>query len=86
MFGKPKAATWEEYSEFYKDLTRHITVSEFDRKQLSQIFCKEQDFSKLNGAKDRKINFLSSYYIQTHQGNFFVICQIVALFLYFLLQ
>ena len=67
-----KEATWEEYSAFYKNILRSITVSEFDRAQKTVVYSQEQDIpaQALNGCSDiSQINFLSSYYIYTHQGN-----------------
>lgn len=67
-----KEATWEEYSDFYKNLYGSITVSEFDRPHKPIVYCKEQDIpsSEVNGCSGAipPINFLSQYYILTHQG------------------
>ncbi len=68
-----KEATWEEFSDFYKNLYRNITVSEFDRPHKTIVYCNEQDIPacEVNGCSDKpQINFLSQYYILTHQGNF----------------
>lgn len=69
-----KEATWEEYSDFYKNLYRSITVSEFDRPHKAVVYCNEQDIPscEVNGCSDiPQINFLSQYYILTHQGKCF---------------
>lgn len=72
----PKEATWEEYSEFYKDLSFNITVSEFDREHKVEVVCKEQDIPhKVNGSDATQ--FLSQYYIQTHQGISIIRCFIL---------
>lgn len=64
-----KDVTWEQLSEFYKDLTLNFTVSEFDSEQKVQVFCKEQDLTnKVPGSDFNATNFLSQYQIQTHQG------------------
>lgn len=68
-----KEATWEEFSDFYKTFYRNITVSEFDRPHKTVVFCSEQDIPpyEVNGCSDiPQINFLSQYYILTHQGIF----------------
>lgn len=63
----PKDATWEDYSEFYKDLHLNFTVSEFDREHKVEVVCKEQNIpNKVNGSEATQ--FLSQFYIQTHQG------------------
>ncbi|KAG4066355.1 hypothetical protein HA402_000579 [Bradysia odoriphaga] len=66
-----KEATWEEYSDFYKNLYRSITVSEFDRPHKTVVYCNEQDIPacEVNGCSNiPQINFLSQYYILTHQA------------------
>lgn len=78
-----KEATWEEYSDFYKNLYRSITVSEFDRPHKTIVYCNEQDIpsSEVNGCSDiPQINFLSQYYILTHQGIFFSFFQLIFFF------
>lgn len=63
----PKIATWEDYSVFQKDLKLNLTVSEFDREHKVEVVCKEQKIpNKVNGSEATQ--FLSQYYIQTHQG------------------
>jgi len=63
------AATWEEYSEFYKDFKLNFSVSEFDREHRLEVFCQEQEISnKVNGSDFQPTNFLSQYHIQTHQA------------------
>lgn len=63
----PKIATWEDCSEFYKDLNLKLTVSEFDREHKVEVVCKEQNIpNKVNGSEATQ--FISQYYIQTHQG------------------
>lgn len=66
-----KEATWEEYSDFYRNLLRSITVSEFDRPHKTVVYCNEQDIParEVNGCSNiPQINFLSQYYILTHQA------------------
>lgn len=66
---QPKEVTWEQYSEFYKDLNLTFTVSEFDCEPKVQVFCKEQDLkNKVHGSDFNATNFLSQYQIQTRQG------------------
>lgn len=61
----PKEATWEDYSEYYKDMNLNFTVSEIDREHKVEVVYKEQDIPN-NGSEATQ--FLSQYYIQTHQG------------------
>lgn len=64
-----REATWEETSEFYKDLNKNFTVSEFDREHRVEVYCKEQNCSnQVKGGDFQATNFLSQYFIQTHQG------------------
>lgn len=58
----PTAATWEEFSEFYKDLSLNFTVSEYDREHKSVVFFNE------NKSDTDATRVLTHYYIQTHQG------------------
>lgn len=68
--GEQDETTWEEYSEFHKDLKLNFTVSEFDCEPKVEVFCKEQDIrNKVHGSDCSTTNFISQYYIQTHQGN-----------------
>lgn len=64
--GEEDDTTWEEYSEFHKDLKLNFTVSEIDSEPKVEVFCKEQ---KVHGSDGSATNFLSQYHIQTHQGN-----------------
>lgn len=71
-----KEATWDEQSDFRKDFYRSLTFSEFDRAHKTVVFCHEQDIParELNGCsvtdKADQINFISQYYILTHQGTY----------------
>lgn len=66
---KKKEVTWEEFSEFHKDLNYNLTVSEYDCENRVEVFCKEQNISnKVHGSEFNATNFLSQYHIQTHQG------------------
>lgn len=69
--GEPEEeTTWEEFSEFHKDLKLSFTVSEFDSEPRVEVFCKEQNITnKVHGSDLSTTNFLSQYHIQTHQGN-----------------
>lgn len=61
--------TWEEHSEFQKDLKLNFTVSEFDCEPKVEVYCQEQDIvNKVHGSDVSVTNFLSQYHIQTHQG------------------
>lgn len=62
----PKPATWEEFSEFYKDLSLNFTVSEFDREHKSVVYCNENNSVK--GSDSGATKVLTHYHIQTHQG------------------
>lgn len=62
----PKDATWEEYSEFYKDLSLNFTVSEFDREHRVEVYC--NDKNSVNGSDSDATKILTHYQIQTHQG------------------
>lgn len=64
--GEQDDTTWEEFSEFHKDLKLNFTVSEIDSEPKVEVFCKEQ---KVHGSDGSATNFLSQYHIQTHQGN-----------------
>lgn len=66
--GEEDETTWEEHSEFQKDLKLNITVSEFDIEPKVVVYCNEQK-NKLHGSDFSAINFLSQYHIHTHQGN-----------------
>lgn len=67
--GEEDETTWEEHSEFQKDLKLNITVSEFDCEPKVVVFCNEQNIvNKLHGSDFSAINFLSQYHIQSHQG------------------
>lgn len=76
-----KEATWDEQSDFRKDFYRSLTFSEFDRAHKTVVFCHEQDIParELNGCsvtdKADQINFISQYYILTHQGTYIQILQ-----------
>lgn len=62
--------TWEEYSEFHKDLNLSFTVSEIDCEPKVEVFYKEQNTeNKVDGSGHSVTNFLSQYHIQSHQGN-----------------
>lgn len=73
-----KEATWEEKSDFRKDFYRSITFSEFDRAHKTIVFHREQNVPSreltngCNGTTEQdhaeQINFISQYYILTHQG------------------
>lgn len=68
--GEQDETTWEEYSEFHKDLKLNFTVSEFDSEPKVEVFCKEQNIqNKVHGSGLSATNFISQYHIQTHQGN-----------------
>lgn len=62
-----KEATWEQNSDFYKDLKLNFTVSEFDCEQKAEVYCKEANCN-VNNSDKKTSNFLSQYFIQTHQG------------------
>lgn len=70
-------ATWEEYSELYKKFYRTITVSEYDRRHKSVVYCTEQNIptteETVNGCISdiAPINFQTHYYIVTHQGIYY---------------
>lgn len=64
--GEQDETTWEEYSEFHKDLKLNFTVSEIDCEPKVEVFCKQQ---KVHGSGGSATSFLSQYHIQTHQGN-----------------
>lgn len=67
--GEKKEVTWEEFSEFHKDLNFNFTVSEFDCENRVEVFCKEQKIvNKVPGSDFNATHFLSQYHIQTHQG------------------
>lgn len=67
--GEEEETTWEEFSEFQKDLKLNITVSEFDIEPKVVVFCNEQNrANKLHGSDLSATNFLSQYHIHTHQG------------------
>lgn len=75
-----KEATWEEKSDFRKDFYRSVTFSEFDRAHKTIVFHREQNVpaareltNGCNGTADdedhnEQINFISQYFILTHQG------------------
>lgn len=67
--GEEDETTWEEYSEFHKDLNLSFTVSEFDCEPKVEVYCKEQIADKVHGSVSSATNFLSQYQILTHQGN-----------------
>lgn len=62
---------------YFKNLNLNFTVSEYDGEQNPIVYSKENS-DLVNG---REFNFLSHYYIQTHQGILLVINLI--LFQYF---
>lgn len=59
-----KEATWEEYSELYRDFHRTLTVSEHDRAHKSVVFCQEQKVpaavAPVNAGSNGKSNGSSS--------------------------
>lgn len=67
--GEEQKVSWEQFSEFHKNLKLNFTVSEYDSEQKVEVFCKEQNpVNKVNGSELNATNFLSQYQIQTHQG------------------
>ncbi|XP_031619594.1 filamin-A isoform X3 [Contarinia nasturtii] len=69
MRSEEDETTWEEYSEFHKDLKLSFTVSEFDFEPKVEVFCKEQNIAdKVHGSVSSATNFLSQYQILTHQA------------------
>lgn len=58
----------EVQSAFYRDLNLNFTVSEYDRELKPIVYSKEQSKS-VNGSE---LNFLSHYFVQTHQGTLFL--------------
>lgn len=68
--GEEVETTWEEHSEFQKDLKLNITVSEFDCEPKVAVFQYEQNIvNKVHGSDCSATNFLSQFHINTHQGN-----------------
>lgn len=68
--GEEDETTWEEHSEFQKDLKLNITVSEFDIEPKVVVYCNGQNNpNQLHGSDSSATNFLSQYHIHTHQGN-----------------
>lgn len=67
-------ATWEEYSLFYRDLRNSVTLSEYDRKEKVLMYAFEQDIpqNEINDFDFTPMNFLSAFYIKTHQGINFI--------------
>ena len=64
-------ATWEEFSQFNKEYLRFLTFSEIDHIERASVYCIEQNVPTY-GAIDRDfvpLNFLSSFFLQTHKGN-----------------
>lgn len=64
-------ATWEEQSYFYRPNYYKITVSERDHIERATVYFNEtiiEENEALSGCDFLPLNFLSSYYIVTHQG------------------
>lgn len=64
-------ATWEEYSIHYWDKYKLLTMSEFDQHLKASIYFMEREIKendKINKLDFNPQNFLSQYYIRTHQG------------------
>lgn len=70
--GEEDETTWEEHSDFQKDLKLNITVSEFDIEPKVVVYCNDQKIgNKLHGSDSSATNFLSQYHIHTHQGKIY---------------
>ena len=64
-------ATWEDYSIFYRDFQRNVTLSEYDHLEKTQIYTQETNIPQNDGTLGRDYNpmtFITTYYIRTHQG------------------
>lgn len=66
-------ATWEELSYFYRPNYYKVTVSERDHVEKTQVFYNETlipENEGINQCDFLPLNFMSSFYIITHQGKF----------------
>lgn len=64
-------ATWEEHTYFYRPNYYKITVSERDHIERATVYFNEtiiEENEELSGCDFLPLNFLSSFYIVTHQG------------------
>lgn len=65
-------ATWEDYTQLYHTKFYQITVSDTDHIEKTQIYFLESNIPEnqgLNNFDFLPLNFTSSFYIRTHQGN-----------------
>lgn len=80
-------ATWEEYSDFYRDNRHSVTVSEYDYAVKCIIYYMEQEIKDAqditNGIDFIPTNFLSHFYVNTHKGIYIYIFFEIFLFFSF---
>lgn len=64
-------ATWEEYSTYFWSRYKMLTMSEFDQRLNASVYFMEaliRENDKINKLEFNPQNFISQYYIKTHQG------------------
>lgn len=67
--GEEKEVTWEQTSEFHKDLNLNFTVSEIDSEKKVEVFYNEQNpVNSVDDSEHNATNFLTQYQIYSHQG------------------
>lgn len=66
-------ATWEDYSIYYWNHYKMLTMSEFDQHLNTSMFFMEKvikENDNINKLDFNPQNFISQYFIRTHQGLF----------------
>lgn len=64
-------ATWEEYSLYYWNKFKMLTMSEYDQNLKASIYFMEKNITsndKINKLDFIPQNFLTQYFVRTRQG------------------